>query len=58
MTYQMIVKTETADSRGRQASTTERVRHIPADKVEDHRNAARLSAPKGSTRTIEVVQEN
>lgn len=58
MTYRMIVKTETVNSAGRARTTTERISHIPADRVEADRAAARLSAPQGATRTIKVVSEN
>jgi hypothetical protein len=58
MTHRMIVKTETVDASGRATSTTERIRHIPADQLPARREAARQSAPRGATRTIKVVSEN
>lgn len=58
MTYKMIVKTDSVDSHtGRATHITEHVRNIPADQLSDRREAARQSAPRGSTRTIQVVQE-
>lgn len=56
-THRMIVKTYSVGIDGRTTSTTEYIRHIPADRVEADREAARTSAPAGSTRTIKVVKE-
>jgi hypothetical protein len=56
--HRMIVKTQGRDASGRATSTTERVRNIPGSQVEARREAARQSAPAGSTRTIKVVSEN
>lgn len=55
--HKMIVKTQTTGSDGRERTSTEQVRHIPASEVENHRRAARESAPVGSTRTVKVVSE-
>lgn len=57
MAHRMIVQTQTTDRKGRPLSNTEIVRHIPADQVEARRAAARLSAPRGSTRMIKVFDE-
>jgi hypothetical protein len=58
MTYRMIVRTETTNSAGRTDRKAEIIHHIPEAEVESHRAAARLSAPRGATRTIKVVSEN
>lgn len=57
MFHKMIVKTQAVNAAGRPTSSTEHIRHIPAAEVEDRREAARQSAPAGSTRTIRVVDE-
>ena len=57
MTYRMIVKTETPTESGRTKIETERIEFIPEGEVETYRDAARTSAPQGSTRTIKVVRE-
>lgn len=56
-TYKMIVKTETTDERGRNKTTTETIPHLLEEHLDERRHAARFSAPLGSTRTIEVVEE-
>ncbi len=57
-TYRMIVTTETADRKGRSQTTRETIRHIPEGQLDSRRDAARRSAPRGSTRTIKVVAED
>jgi hypothetical protein len=54
--HRMIIKTQTVRN-GRPVSTTEHVRHIPADQLEARREAARRGAPAGATRTIKVLDE-
>lgn len=54
--HRMIVRTQATEN-GQPTSTTEHVRHIPADQVENRRMAARQSAPRGATRTIKVLDE-
>ena len=56
-THRVIVKTQTIKN-GRQTSTTEHLRHVMPEQVEAYREAARMTAPAGSTRTIKVVSEN
>jgi hypothetical protein len=58
MTYRMIVKTDGRNDQGRAVVQTEMIRHIQGDDLDARRDAARRSAPLGSTRTIRVVQEN
>ena len=55
MTHTMIVKTETVDRAGRATSTTERVPNLLTYELDERREAARRSAPRGATRTIRIV---
>lgn len=57
MTHAMIIRTETVNAAGRQSTTTERIPHIMTGELDRYREAARVSAPRGSTRTIRVVDE-
>lgn len=54
MTYRMRITTEGQDGKAR----TETIENIPADQVQARRDAARLSAPQGVTRTIKVHPES
>jgi hypothetical protein len=55
--YRMIVKTETVGTDGRALNTREIIGHLTEDELPARRNAAKLSAPLGSTRTIRVVPQ-
>lgn len=57
MTYRMIIKTEDMDRKGRPTTFTERIPHVPAERVEARRALAQKSAPRGATRTITVIAE-
>jgi alkylated DNA nucleotide flippase Atl1 len=57
MTYQMSIRTETATPNGKTKVERETIRHIPEGEVETYRDAARTSAPAGSTRTIKVTAQ-
>ena len=57
MTHTMIIKTQGVDRAGRATSTTERVPHLLSYELDERREAARQSTPRGATRTIRVVPE-
>lgn len=54
-TYRMQIKTETVNEAGRTVRHTETVPNLLESELEQRRNAARLSAPRGATRTIRVT---
>lgn len=54
----MIVKTQSVNSKGRSVTTTEHICGIAPGDVETRRNAARKGAPRGATRTIQVLSED
>jgi hypothetical protein len=55
--YRMIVKTETVGTDGRTLKTREIIGHLMENELPARRNAAKLSAPHGSIRTIRVVPQ-
>jgi alkylated DNA nucleotide flippase Atl1 len=56
-TYQMAIRTERINENGRMKIDREIIQHIPEGEVESYRDAARTSAPLGSTRTIKVTEQ-
>ena len=53
----MIIETETPGPRNSTDWSREQIRNIPEHEVDSRRAGARLSAPRGSTRTIKVLEE-
>lgn len=57
-TYRMIVTTETVDPNGKNVRTRETIPYIPEAELNERREAARTSAPHGSTRIVRAVLES
>jgi hypothetical protein len=55
--YRMHIKTEGIGTDGRATRTTELVPNLTEGELDSRRDAARRSAPVGSTRTIKVTEQ-